>query len=254
LRAERLKVQSDQVARASRAETARLALLGLISAPDLQDSLAPTVDQAIRRTVADTGVGALPDLPPLDTLVSQSKRVRLADADVASSRAALALADAGQNPGLLAGIGIQRFEVDGNARLGPTLTATLVLPFTSPGPRRGAGAARMDVRRAETDRIAAAAEVRVAARSAIARYRTARQRLLIYDAGLLRGARDEREAALAAFRTGETSLLELLDFELALMRAEISRLEARGEAIDALADLLSGDAQDSNPSSDREAR
>ena len=65
-------------------------------------------------------------------------------------------------------------------------------------------------------RIAAAAE----------RYAAARERLAVFDAALLRGAREERESALASYRTRGLSLLELLDFERALARAEIDRVRA----------------------------
>ena len=47
-----------------------------------------------------------------------------------------------------------------------------------------------------------------------------------------------REAALASFRTGELSLIELLDFERALARAETERLRSLLDAADALADLF----------------
>ena len=53
--------------------------------------------------------------------------------------------------------------------------------------------------------------------------------------------RQERESALAAYRTGSLSLLELLDFERALSRAEIERIRALVDAADAWADLLGAD-------------
>ena len=72
------------------------------------------------------------------------------------------------------------------------------------------------------------------------RYEAARERLAGYDATLLRAAGEERESALAAYRTGDLSLLELVDFERALSRAEIDRLRAGLDALTALTDLLSG--------------
>jgi cobalt-zinc-cadmium efflux system outer membrane protein len=69
------------------------------------------------------------------------------------------------------------------------------------------------------------------------RYEAARRRLAVFESALLRGAADEREAALAAFRSGELSLLELIDFERALSRAEIIRLQTLIEAADAFAAL-----------------
>ena len=83
------------------------------------------------------------------------------------------------------------------------------------------------------------------------RYESARIRLSAFDAALLRGAREEREAALASFRTGDLSLIELLDFERALARAETSACGML-DAADALADLLAGgtggpDHEDASP-------
>jgi outer membrane protein TolC len=68
------------------------------------------------------------------------------------------------------------------------------------------------------------------------------------DAALLRGAREERESALAAYRTGSVSLLELLDFERALARAEIERVHALLEAVDAWADLMGAPGPSEAPS------
>ncbi|MET0398863.1 MAG: hypothetical protein ABW277_18875, partial [Longimicrobiaceae bacterium] len=48
--------------------------------------------------------------------------------------------------------------------------------------------------------------------------------------------------ALAAYGSGDLSLVELLDFERARARAEIQRVRARIEAADALAELLSSAA------------
>ncbi|HCT57123.1 MAG TPA: hypothetical protein DGD08_07905, partial [Gemmatimonas aurantiaca] len=87
------------------------------------------------------------------------------------------------------------------------------------------------------------------------RYSAARERLDAFDAALLRGARDERESALAAYRTGSLSLLELLDFERALSRAEIERIRALVDAADAWADLLGADERsDSHVSSPSNGR
>ena len=57
---------------------------------------------------------------------------------------------------------------------------------------------------------------------------------------------EERESALAAYRTGSLSLLELIDFERALSRAEIERIRALIDAADALADLFGDDEASSS--------
>lgn len=84
------------------------------------------------------------------------------------------------------------------------------------------------------------------------RYEAARERLAAFDAALLRGVRQERETALAAYRSGELSLIELLDFERALARAEVEQRRAHIEAVVALADLISGaaGAADDEPGGD----
>ena len=85
-----------------------------------------------------------------------------------------------------------------------------------------------------------ATENRVSSALAVAadRYETARAQIAAYDAALLRGAREERESALAAYRANTMSLIELLDFERALAQAEVSRMRSQAEAADALLDLL----------------
>ena len=141
-----------------------------------------------------------------------------------------------------AAIGAQRFQgADGDFTVGPVLGASVTLPFTA---RRGNAAAALAADRAVTvaaaERRAAGATLRATLLAARDRYEAARERLAVYDAALLRGAREERESALAAYRSGELSLIELLDFERALARAETERLRARIDASDALADLLAG--------------
>jgi outer membrane protein TolC len=74
------------------------------------------------------------------------------------------------------------------------------------------------------------------------RYEAARERLASFDVALLVGVREEREGALAAYRTGEVSLIELLDFERAIARVEVEQRLAMIDAAVALADLTSGAA------------
>jgi outer membrane protein TolC len=99
-------------------------------------------------------------------------------------------------------------------------------------------AAEQDVAAARAARDAAAADARAVLGSALERYKSARERLTLFGQALLRGVREERESALAAYRAGELSLVELLDFERALARAEITRLESGIEAAEAYAELL----------------
>ena len=123
-------------------------------------------------------------------------------------------------------------------------TMTIVLAFaTAAGaqPERPAGPQRSPAERAaaaQAERSATMARVGSAVAEAADRYEVARAQLGAFDAALLRGAREEREAALSAYRTGSMTLLELIDFERALAQAEVTRLRSQLEAADALLDLI----------------
>ena len=66
-----------------------------------------------------------------------------------------------------------------------------------------------------------------------ARGAEALQRISGVDQQLINAAREEREAALSAYANGELSLVELLDFERSLSRAEIQLLQSYDTAIEA---------------------
>jgi cobalt-zinc-cadmium efflux system outer membrane protein len=122
--------------------------------------------------------------------------------------------------------------------VGLTFGGSITLPSTARRAGEAAlGAADAEIAVAMAERDAAVAAVRASLAAALERYEAARLRLSAFDAALLRGAREEREAALASFRAGDLSLIELLDFERALARAETERLRSLLDAADALADL-----------------
>ncbi|HYJ78012.1 MAG TPA: TolC family protein [Longimicrobiaceae bacterium] len=240
LRTERLRVQTEQAQAAAKSRSARLALLSLLGPAEPRDSL---VDPAIAETARRLGATALPDAPDLDTLLARSGAVRQAEAAVERARAVRSLTAAEQRPRLSGAVGLQRFGAGegGGGTVGATLGGSVTLPFTA----RRANAATLAVADGEIaaavgQRDATLAAVRAELAAARERYETARVRLAVFDAALLRGAREEREAALAAFRAGDLTLIELLDFERALTRAETERLRSLLDAADALADLLGG--------------
>lgn len=247
LRTERLRVQSERAEAAAEARAGRVALeaiLGPGPTPEQAALLEAALVEAASRAPA-----ALPPPPDMDSLLARSGAVLLAEAAVERARAGRQLLLAEQRPRLAAAVGVQRFPSDeGGSTLGPTLGASVSLPFTA---RRGnaaaAQAAGVDVAAAEAERAAVAAAVRAELVVARERYESARTRLAVYDAALLRGAREEREAALASFRTGDLSLIELLDFERALARAETERLRGVLDAADALADLLAAGSGAAEP-------
>lgn len=243
LRTERLRVQSDRASAIASAQAARRALEGLVAGdaaagPAPVERLLALADGLVAAGTTRPSFATLPPAPDVDSLVAVSGAVALADARVARTTAERARLLAGQRPRLSAFLGVQRFAADGGYPVGPVAGATVSLPFTArAGNEARAAAATSDVVAATAERRATLAALRARLLAARDRYDAARARIASFDAALLRGARDERESALGAYRSGELSLLELLDFERALARAETERLRNRIDAADALAAL-----------------
>lgn len=246
LRTERLRIQTDAASALSEVRIARATLLSLLERDISGGVSIALVDTIVARELRDPLRVPLPAAPSLDSLIAISAPVRLGDIAVARAEAARRLTRASQRPIIAASIGVQRFpDESGGYTTGPTLGASVSLPFTARrGNQAALTAADREVAAAEAARQAAVASVRADLAAAHERYEAARERLSLFDAALLRGAREERESALAAYRSGELSLLELLDFERALARAEIARLRSRMDAADAFADLIAGAAGD----------
>jgi cobalt-zinc-cadmium efflux system outer membrane protein len=235
LRTERLRVQGDRAGALAEARAARVALHGLLGPVAGRDAL---IDDA----TAETGprLVTLPPAPAPDSLLARSSAVLIAQAAVERARAGRTLTAAQQRPRFSGAVGLQRFGADegGAGRMGVTLGGSMTLPSTARRASQAAlASADAEIAAAMAELDATVGAVRAELAAALERYESARLRLSAFDAALLRGARDEREAALAAFRTGELSLIELLDFERALARAETERLRSMLDAADALADL-----------------
>ncbi|HET7321828.1 MAG TPA: TolC family protein [Longimicrobiaceae bacterium] len=242
LRTERLRVQTE------RAEALAEARVGLGA---LEALLGNGVAEAapLIRTVADAGptvfaMDPLPSPPNMDSLIALSGRVRLAQTVLEHTQAARDAVRAAQNPRIAGALGIQRIKAEGGGfAVGPTRGVSVTLPFTAREANHAAAeAAELAVAAAQAELAAARAGVRADLIAARTRYEAGRERLAVFDAALLRGVRQERESALAAYRTGELSLIELLDFERALARAEIAQRRARMEAVTALTELIFGAA------------
>lgn len=237
LRSERLRVQGERAAAMSDARAARTELLGIV-VPGGGERGRAAVDRLIGASAADALGSRLVELPPADSLLGIAAELRLAELDVAAAEAARRVRIAELRPGFTAAVGAQRFDDDGGTRYGATVGASVPLPFTA---RRANAAAaivadrEVDVAQAEQRATLASARARIGA--AVERYEAAREQIALYDSALLQAARAEREGALAAYRTGDLTLIELLDFERALARAEIDRLRSRMAAADALAAL-----------------
>jgi outer membrane protein, heavy metal efflux system len=241
VRAERLRVQTDLAAAVAEARGARenlTALAGGATHP-AADVFALLLDSVLVGPPPFEG-GAEVSPPSVDSLLVLSGRIRFAQAAVARARAARDVVAAEQRPHLALGLGAQVFTDAGARRVGPSLGLSLGLPFTAHAANKARmAAAEGDVAATEAEQQAAVLAVRRDLAIAAARYAAARERLDIFDRMLLVGAREEREAALAAYRNGELALIELIDFERALTRAETEQWGARMAAVNALADLLS---------------
>lgn len=241
LRSERLRVASERATALAEAAIGRRLLVGLVGVPQRPrleralDSAVTSLPEALARLISTP----LPDTIRADALLAGSVAIRLAAVDVSRAQAAQRLFRAEQRPRLAAALGVQRF-VGENGRMsaGPVLGASVSLPFTARhATSAAAAAAARAVDAAQAEQTAVEAEVRAGLEAAVVRFETARARLSVFSGALLLGARQEREGALANYRSGELPLIELLDFERALARAEIERIRARIDAADALADL-----------------
>lgn len=239
LRTERLQVETEIHRSRGDARIGRRQLIRLASPSDSL-SFAALVDAAIAAESRSFLRGALPPLPPLDSLLAVSGALQLAELAVKRAQAMRLLAVAEQRSVPAASVGVQRFvDEEGNANLGFTAGLSIPLSFTA----RPANTARRllaerEVSLAQAEKVATENRVSSALATAADRYETARAQIAAYDAALLRGAREERETALAAYRANTMTLIELLDFERALAHAEVSRLRSQAEAADALLDLL----------------
>lgn len=239
LRTERLRIQTDRAEALAGARAEREALVGL-AGPDGATTAHALVDTAATRPPGGDEAAEIPPPPPLDSLLSLAGEVLMAEAALEQAEASRSLVLAERRPRFSAAVGAQRRVEGGESAFGPVLSASVTLPFTAGEANRArAEAADREVTAAETALDAAVAEVRATLAAEVARYEAARERVAAFDAVLLRGAREEREAALGAYRSGDMSLIELLDFERALARAEIERLRARADAAEAYANLIS---------------
>jgi outer membrane protein TolC len=245
LRTERLRATSALAAAQAEARGGEASLLAFARDAATRGRLADALSAVRDSAFLD---GPLPSPPNTDSLAGTSIALVLAQADVLRAEAERARELAERSTQGTAFAGIQRIgQAADGPTMGPTVGITLSLPFLNPGAtQRIREAADSGVRAAEA-RIATV-EAAVVARLAMAgaRFAGARERVGVYDAALLRGARSERDAALENYRAGTLSLLELLDFERALADAEAGRLESLLAAADAWADLL--DAQTGGPS------
>ncbi len=254
LRTERLRVEVElQHSRAdyrlARGQLLRLASVKSIDEPrivpsNLRGSESETssltlVTLAIAEMTRTMRHALVPEAPSADSLFANSARLRLTNLAVDRAEASRALALAAQRPAISTSVGIQRFAREaGGYSIGPAIGASLSLPFTARTAHQTQRTlADREILLARAQRSLAGAEVASDVAIAHERYEAARSIFASFDEALLRSSRDEREAALASYRNGSLTLLELLDFERALSQAEVSRIRSRIEAAHAFVDL-----------------
>ena len=236
LRTERLRAQGDRAAAVTEAGAARVAILGLAGAGESSSVVTAALNAV---TTAEPSFTLAP-IVGVDSLLALSGALHLSRAQVVRAEAARRLALAEQSRRITASFGAQRFQKEnGGYSFGPAVSLSTTLPFTARKANRArAAAAGFAQQTEEAEQRGNLASIRSSLSIAAARYEAARNRLGVYDAAVLRGAREERESALASFRSGDLSLAELLDFERALSRAEVDRIKTRIEASDALSDVF----------------
>jgi outer membrane protein TolC len=245
LRAERLGVMNEVARVTSHARSARTMLLGMAGDDSaVVQTLSVRLDTLVHRTTSEKNEEyAIPAPPDLARAMALSFAIRSGSAEEERSAALAALGAELRKPVVTGSIGLQRFGDVGtpapDRRIGVTVGASLPLPFTVRAANRRAAAAN-------AARLTAAASATSATRASTRthlvvandRYSAARERMAAYDLTLLRGAREERAGALQAYRTGAVTLLELLDFERALVHAETGRVNARLDAVSAYANVI----------------
>lgn len=243
VRTERLRVQTERAELQAVSAASQVALRSLVA--DTESGGAERlarVDSLLAHTPLTDWRTRLPSAADASALAPTALDVRLAD--IALSRAELSrtLGLAARRTRAEAYLGVERVgQATGGPALGPSAGITVTLPRTARAANERAALseqleidASVQTRRA----ITAAADARLAA--ARAHYVAALRRIDTFDSALLLGAREERDGALAAYRAQQLSLLELLDFERALARAEIAALAALINAADAYASLRQG--------------
>jgi outer membrane protein TolC len=244
-----LRVRTERLRTAvevSQAEAARVAAGSALRALVAPDRMAARFDQLLALAAGDElSVDWPRTLVPFDepdSLVEWSPDVREALARADLSRAEAAVVSASQRAQFGGSAGLQRMgPINGGPSAGLVLGFSSTLPFTAGRANRSAAeAARLEIDAAQHGLTEARRRAAINVTQLVVRYDAARARITALDGALLVAAEQEREAALAHYRAGTLSLLELLDFERALLRVELDRADAIRDAASVRAVLLGG--------------
>lgn len=228
LRAARLQVAAELSRESAQEAAARSAVLGALREGVARDSASGILERMVAAEL-------LEQLAASDSILPPANPRPLIDAILTAARSAADARLAVRSSSLDAAIGIERFGGGDGWTLGPNLGLRLNVPSPFGGGRRlaDAAAAGLDAALARLD----LAEIQSSGAAGIARgdAAAARERLALLSEAVLDGAPQEREAAIAALRSGRISLIELLDFERSLSRAAMERIDAMTDAATATA-------------------
>lgn len=257
VRTERLRVQSERAELVAVEAAARAALVALLATDEVGGaSRRARAESLIVRTTLAEWRTQFPGDADANVLEPIALDLRLADVAVSRAEGARALGAASRRTRAEAYVGIQRIgQANNGPTFGPSAGISWTLPRTaSAANERASLAEQLDVEASAQERRAIAAAVRSRLTAAREHYSAALRRIDAYDAALLTGAREERDGALAGYRAQRLTLLELLDFERALARAEIGAIGALMDAAGAYAALMRGgsDSADSTFPSPRD--
>ena len=234
VRTARLEARVQLTAARAESMAAASALVQFIGTADGTPVLG-LLDSAASDALSASWLAALPVPQAADTALALHAEVRMARAAVARAVAASRELEVLRRPQLAGLAGLQRISpVNGGNSASFMFGFSSTLPFTA---RRSnaltAEASMQAIGASRAEEAAVEASARAELEQNTARYTAARERLRAFDEALLVAADAEREAALAAFRAGTLTLLELLDFEQALVGVEVERARSLAAAADA---------------------
>lgn len=240
IRTERLQLGAELSRARAGSASALAAVAGLVGAAISPDTLRMMVEVAATDAASGEWRALLADAPVADSLSKLFVDVRATSADVTRARAALLEVAADQRPQVSGAVGLQRIgPANGGPSAGLLIGLSSTLPFSArASSARARAAADADLRWATLRSDAATAASVAAVHAARIRYDAARERLDGFDLAQLVAADAEREAALAEYGAGTLSLIELLDFERALVRVEVERIRALLDAASALSEVF----------------
>ncbi len=208
LEVERLRFSEDAFQADLSTRNSRTSLLALMGSPRLDLAIEPT--DTLQAPAADaSGAGGATDAASLVArAVSARPDVAAARQDRVRAAAESDLQRALKTPNLSVSAGMRRdFGTNGLA-----LGLTMPLPLLD---RNAPGIARADAERRAADSRARALELAVAleVQQALNLVDVNRQRVLLVERDYLAKAREARDAVRAAYRAGESQLLDYLDAE-----------------------------------------